>query len=261
MVCKNCHTETLEKQKYCFECGAKIIKNRLSLKNIFQDINYEFFNLDNLFVKTFLHLFSKPGYVINSFIEGTRKKHINVVQYFAISLTLAGFQIFLMTIFFKDAMNFNDMFDDLPNQENNPFKASNFDSNWLNSYQSLIYILSVPFSAVATWLAYIMGGNKRYNFTEHLVINLYYSAQIIIITAFLTIILLCFGVNYMMISSIVSLLTLIYWFYVLKCVFNTSFKNTLGTYVLMLLILAIFFVIIIVVITLFGVLITLAQKN
>ena len=55
-----------------------------------------FFSVDNKLLKTFLHLFSKPEAVIVGFIEGTRKKYINVVQYFAIALTLIGLQVFLM---------------------------------------------------------------------------------------------------------------------------------------------------------------------
>ena len=73
MNCKNCNTSLLNNQKFCLECGAKVIKNRLTLKNIFEDINDQFISIDNIFLKTFIHLFTKPELVINGFIGGTRK--------------------------------------------------------------------------------------------------------------------------------------------------------------------------------------------
>ncbi len=264
MLCKNCNTTLTNNQKYCFECGAKIIKNRLTLKNIFQDINNHFFNLDNAFLKTFLNLFTKPEVVINSYIEGTRKKHLGVIQYFAIGLTLVGFQIFLTNLFFKDELNidmlFGDTFNKLPNQKDNPFSPKNFDFDQFNNYQSLFYILSVPFSAIATWLAYRIIGDKRFNFTEHIVINLYYSAQIIIVSVLFTVLLLCLGVSYITISSLVFILTFIYFFYVLKRVFSTSFLNTLACFILVMLVIVLLYVFIIILGIIFGVVFVLINK-
>ncbi|MCF7561442.1 DUF3667 domain-containing protein [Sabulilitoribacter multivorans] len=238
MTCKNCDTKLLDTQKYCFECGAKVIKNRLTLKSIFQDINSQFFNYDNKLFQTFKLLFTKPEEVIISFINGTRKKYINVIQYFAISLTLVGFQIFLMNTFFKDAYNidmpFGNTLENFPNQDKNPFSPQNFSYEEVNNYQSLIYILSVPFSAIATWLTYFIIGNRRFNFTEHIIINLYYSAQIVIVTAIITILFLCFGINFMLITGLITIVNFIYFYYVLKRVFNTSYLETLGSFFIIL---------------------------
>lgn len=264
MNCKNCNSTLFNYQKFCFECGAKVIKNRLTLKNIFVEINNQFFNFDNTFLKTFLHLFTKPELVINGFINGTRKQYISVVQYFAISLTLVGIQLFLMNTFFKEALNmdalFGDAFKNLEHQKDNPFSPSNFDYNQINNYQSLIYVLTVPFSALSTWLAYFVVGDKRFNFTEHIVINLYYSAQIIIVSALLTILFLCFGLDYLLISGSVSIITFIYWFYVLKRVFNHNFLDALARFILAIMVLIVIFFGIIIMCIIIGIVITLIQK-
>ena len=261
MNCKNCNTSLLKHQKFCLECGAKVIKNRLTLKNIFEDINDQFINIDNIFLKTFIHLFTKPELVINGFIGGTRKKYINVIQYFAISLTLVGIQIFLMNTFFKDALNIDEIYGDtfkkFAEQKDNPFSPSNFDYNQINNYQSLFYVLTVPFSALSTWLAYIIAGDKQLNFTEHLVLNLYYSAQIIIITSLLTILFLCFGLDYMLISGGISIITFIYWFYVLKRVFNHNFIDTLARFMLAIMVLVVIFFGVIIISFLIGIIMTL----
>ena len=235
MNCKNCNTALSNLINYCPECGAKIIKKRLTFRNISAEINEQFFNIDNKFLQTFIHLFSQPEGVINGFIDGTRKKYVNVIQYFAISLTLVGIQVFLMNTFFKEAMEldpnmFNPLGIDPESQKNNPFNSLQFED--YNNYQSVIYVLSVPFSAISTWLAYWVVGVRHYNFTEHLVINLYYSAQVIIINAFITIVLLCFDVDFMLISVITSIFIFAYFFYVLKRVFKTSFLISLAYFLI-----------------------------
>ncbi|SDS07405.1 DUF3667 domain-containing protein [Winogradskyella sediminis] len=250
MNCKNCHNTLRDTQKFCDECGAKVIYNRLKPKIIAQQINEQFISIDNKFLLTFIDLFKTPETVIVGYIDGTRKKYIDVLQYFAIALTLAGIQVFLINTFFKDALNFNADFvhglGNLPENQRHPM--ADFNSDFFTKYQGLIYILGVPVSALATWLVYFMFENKRFNFTEHLVINLYYSAQIIILTAFFSILFLVTGINYLIVSTILGLPTFIYLAYVLKKIFKEDFWNTFAKFlVVMFLYFIIYFVIIIVV--------------
>ena len=239
MDCKNCHNSLKDTQKFCDECGAKVIFNRLKPKVIAEQINEEFLSIDNRLLKTLIHLFTKPNEVINGFINGTRKKYIGVIQYFAIGLTLLGIQVFFMTNIFNDPDLYKfGLLEEMakaPGQENNPFfnedlnNADNF-----NSFQSLYYTLSIPLSALSTWISYWVLGIRRFNFTEHLVINLYYGAQVVIISAVIYILFLGLGFNYFTTSYFVTFLTFIYFFYILKSVFNTPFWTTIGHYLLVL---------------------------
>lgn len=225
MNCKNCNNTLRASQKFCDECGAKIIHNRLKPKVLAQQINEQFISIDNKFLRTFIDLFKQPETVIIGYIEGTRKKYIDVLQYFAIALTLAGIQVFLMTTFFKEALDFGSAFmegfNSATSQTKNPFADFNLDI--FTKYQGLIYIISVPFSALGTWLGYYLLGERRYNFTEHLVINLYYSAQVIIVSAVLTILFLVIGLDYLIVYSIITIPNFIYFFYVLKRIFKGPF--------------------------------------
>lgn len=229
MRCKNCDNSLKDTQKFCDECGAKIINNRLQPKIIAQQVNEQFISIDNKFFRTFFDLFKQPESVIVGYINGTRKKYIDVLQYFAISLTLAGIQVFLITTFFKDALDFTPGFIN-PEKDINPLPG--FNSDLFTKYQGLIYILGVPVSALATWLVYLILGDRRFNFTEHLVLNLYYSAQIIIITAVLSILFLVTGMNYLIVSSLLGLPTFIYLAYVLKKVFNEDFWSTFAKFLM-----------------------------
>lgn len=256
MECKNCDIQIQSYQNYCSECGAKVIRNRLTFKNIWSEINLYFFNLDNKLFKTLIYLFTKPEEVIVSYIEGTRKKYVDVIQYFAISLTLVGIQVFLMNTFFKEAMNldglYGDSFKDLANQENNPFAPGNMDYSAINNYQSVIYVLSVPVSAFSTWIAYYIIGDRRYNFTEHIVINLYYSAQIIIVSAVLSILFLVCGGDYLTISVLVSFFTFAYLFYILHRVFKTTLLDSFARFLLIGFIYLLMFLVIIFIVAIGG---------
>lgn len=234
--CKNCDTELREDQHYCDECGAKVIKNRLTPRVIAHQINEEFLSLDNRLLRTFLTLFTNPEDVIVGYIDGTRKKYIDVIQYFAISLTLAGLQVFLMSVFFTDLMEMNlyQGLDSLPGQENNPFKDLTFDG--FNNYQGIIYILGVPLSAFSTWVVFLIFNDRRFNFTEHLVLNLYYSAQIIIITAILSIAFLILGLNYLIVSTLIIIPLFWYLYFVLKRVFRDEFWERVAKFLLVLII-------------------------
>lgn len=245
-------------------CGAKIVKKRLTMRSIAADINEQFLNIDNKFLKTFIHLLTKPDVVINGFIGGTRKKYLNVIQYFAIALTLVGIQVFLMNTFFKDAMELDpDMFNPLAidpkTQKDNPFNNMKYED--FNNYQSVYYTLSVPFSAISTYFAYWIAGLRQFNFTEHLVFNLYYSGEVIIINAFLIIGLLCVGVDFMTINYISSALIVVYFFYALMRVFKTSWLMTFAQFLLTMLVLGIVFFIVIVLLVIVIALFVIAKKT
>ena len=251
MVCKNCNTAFNDTQNFCFECGAKVIRNRLKPKVLVEQVNEEFLSVDNKLLKTFIHLFTKPEAVIVGYINGTRKKYINVIQYFAIGLTLLGIQVFFMSNVFNDPelyrLRLLEEMAKLPGNENNPLLNNNPEnSNDYNSLQSLFYTLSIPVSAFATWISYWVIGYRKFNFTEHVVINLYYGAQVVIISALIYILFLGFGFNYFTTSIFIALFTYSYFFFILKRVFETSFWTTLKHFVVMILLFSVLFLIIII---------------
>ncbi len=254
MECRNCNSLLDPRVNFCPVCGAKVIRKRLSLKNIWNDINDQFFNLDNKLLKTFIDLLIKPELVINTYIAGTRKRYISVIQYFAIGLTLVGLQVFLMNTFFEDIINAeSSLMEGLNNAEfnkDNPLKDT--PANEFNKYLSIVYTSSVPFSAIATWMAYNIAGERRFNFTEHVVLNLYYSAETIIISAIITIILLCFGMDYGILSLITGSFTLIYFFYVLKRVFNLSFLQSAAYFILTMVAFGVIFIVILLLMFILG---------
>lgn len=53
MSCKNCLTELSEQGEYCKNCDVKVIKKRLSFRNLFVHLSETFFNYDNKLLRTF----------------------------------------------------------------------------------------------------------------------------------------------------------------------------------------------------------------
>lgn len=232
MHCKNCDTKLKATQNYCDACGAKVIRNRLTFKVLIHQINEQFLSIDNKFLKTLIALFTKPEDVIDGFINGLRKKYINVITYYAIALTILGFQMFLIKNLFPDFLEaqsslFDESFKLGSKGNENPF--SNF-SQYFNDYQGVVFSIFMPFIAVGTWLIYI--DKKRYNYTEHLVINLYLTAQTIIFNFIVYILLAVFNIqNYLVVSFILTPPMILYGAYVFKRLFRSSFLNAVLRYI------------------------------
>lgn len=83
--CKNCQTLLVDESDFCYQCGAKIIRNRLTLKNLFTHLVETFFSYDNAFLRTV-----NPNDVIDSYVSGVRKKYIAPLAFFAIAITFSG---------------------------------------------------------------------------------------------------------------------------------------------------------------------------
>lgn len=175
MECKNCSLPLRTDYSYCSNCGAKIIRNRLTLKNLWYDVTERYFNMDNTFLKTFWHLIIKPETVIGGYIDGVRRKYLNPVSYLAVALTLAGITTFLTRKIFKDGIDLSNFAggENINDELGEKILSLTFD------YTSFLFLLYIPVFAFAGWVAM----NKRdYNLSEQFVTAIYSLAQFSIIS-------------------------------------------------------------------------------
>ncbi|NER15317.1 DUF3667 domain-containing protein [Leptobacterium flavescens] len=175
MNCKNCQTVIAETNDYCHDCGARVIRNRLTLKNLMTQLSEEFLNYDNRLLKTLIHLIKCPEVVIGSYVQGIRKRYMNPVSFFAISLTLSGLIGFITTNYFDNSV----LYGPLDNGTNKEFQDKTFD--FTTNYTSLITSVTIPFFAIISWIVFF---NRKYNFTEHIILYLYTYSEYAIITFF-----------------------------------------------------------------------------
>ncbi|MAX70714.1 MAG: hypothetical protein CMC76_06370 [Flavobacteriaceae bacterium] len=222
MNCRNCHTELSETDDYCKSCGGKIIRNRLTLKNLFEHVSETFLNYDNKLLRTFIQLFKKPEDVIVGYINGTRKKYVNVISYFALAITLSGLQIFIMKKFQTELSLYD------TTTEVGKTQQAFFDSTYslTTEYQSLIMMLYIPLYAIIAKLSFL--GIKKFNFTELLVVFLYGQAQLSICIAALTVTLIPLNILSVPVLGFITMpFTFFYFAYCLKRVYGLNFSQIL----------------------------------
>ena len=244
MSCKNCNTPLKEADDFCNYCGAKVIRNRLTIKNLFEHFSEQFLNYDNKFLQTFIHLFSKPEAVIGCYIDGTRKKYVNVISYFAISLTLLGLQMFVLNKFFPDYLDFSSFTTNGVDE----LQKKGIDS--IMEYQSFVMMLYVPLYALLSKLVFF--NLKKFNYTEHLVIFMYILAQTSIIGSLITILSASLGLSIIVLTyGFILPLQIIYSAYCLKRLLNLNLKEIIIRTLLFFVFLFVLFIILIVLVIVF----------
>ena len=215
MNCKNCQTELKEHDDYCSSCGGRVIRRRLTLRNLFEHLSETFFNYDNKLLRTVINLFKKPEDVIVSYINGVRKKYVNPVSFFGLALTLSGLYIIIVNKYFPEMFDFSSLA--AKGQQEMQQKNMAF----IQEYQSVISMLYVPLYALMAKIVFI--GKRQFNYTELLVVFMYIQAQISIVSAIVIVFLGVVGLS----SSIVGMLTLplmiLYAAYCLKRIYKLNF--------------------------------------
>ncbi|MBT8186805.1 MAG: DUF3667 domain-containing protein [Croceitalea sp.] len=215
MNCKNCNHSLRTDFGYCPVCGAKVIKNRLTLKHLWQDLSFQVFNLDNTLLKTIKHLMIRPEVVIESFITGARKKYMNPISFFAIAITLSGIMFFILRNVYEVNLS-----------ENSFSTAQTPNMDFVFDYQGVLSYLIMPIYALMTWLLFL--DIKKLNFTEHLVANAYTTGMVSFVQV--TICLPLFGlfeIRYDIFNWIFLFFSICYQFYAFGRVHKTKLGSTI----------------------------------
>ena len=226
MNCKNCLTELTEGSGFCNSCGGKVIKNRLSFKNLFEHISETFFNYDNKLLRTFVHLFKKPEAVIGSYVQGVRRRYVNPVSFFGIILTINGLNVFLISKFYKKYLDATNLLGDIDSANNEATKKIMAMSSDISlEYASIFFSMLIPLAALISWIVFF---NKKYNYTEHIILYLYSMSVYSIITVVLgQLILAIIPEKYLLFGTAMYLFLFLYHCYILTRLFKLSFGQLL----------------------------------
>ena len=195
--CKNCNTQLDTKSEFCNTCGGKVIRNRLTFRNLFEHLSETFFNYDNKLLRTFIDLFKNPEVVIDGYISGIRKRYVNPISYMGIALTLSGVTFFVMKKMQLD-MNF-----DVFNQGINDDFQSKM-KNLTSEYASFMFLSYIPIFVISSWLML-----QKYNITERIVTFTYAMAQFSLSVFIPSILFILFAPSHYMNYSLFSLLFLV----------------------------------------------------
>ena len=143
--CLNCQSSLDESHLFCPECGQKIHNSKLTIWSLIAEFFSGLFNIDNGFYRT-LKCLPIPGYLSLRFMEGKRKRYINPIRFFLITLivhiTVITGLLPLDEVSRGMAKNYEDigqkiLFDDFQDQKDSLGTA--FDACDLDSLQTLIF--------------------------------------------------------------------------------------------------------------------------
>lgn len=235
--CKNCSFEINEKDSFCKECGAQIIRDRITIKKLLSNLLVTL-GWDSNFLITLRHLLYKPQIVFKEYINGTRKKYVDPFTFFAIAVAVSLFVISqyseqLIKMSTKLGLQQTEMTDSAltdkikevgsgeifgyKNQEEFTKSMMKFQIKYYN----LISFLLLPLYTLIAFLVF----RKPYNFGEHLVINTYLQSIITFLGVLLFIFSLLSGIN--MIGTEIMILLFFYYSFAYKRLYKLTFGQLL----------------------------------
>jgi len=251
--CKNCGYLLDAEAHFCENCGARVIKNRITTKFLFSELLTSL-GWDSLYFRTLKKMFFKPQDVLVEYIGGTRRKYINPFSHLLIGVALL---LTVMNIFKKDfdnimyTINKNQVeiaekdlsklegtisekeMKDLKRKQESARVGLQFGGSFLK-YFNVVALLFIPIFAFISKLTY----RKPYNYGEHIVINSYlYGTSMY----FSTILLLMAVFIHPKIYFASSFVFMLYYLLVL----SKMYKHSFGTAVVKLLRFLLFFTLVI----------------
>jgi hypothetical protein len=121
--CKNCEKPYKEGFQFCPHCGQKT-NDELTLSVLFYNTISNYFSFDARFLKSFIPLMIKPGYLAKKFIEGKRLMYLHPAQmYLFISVVFFFLFSFSIAEWEKEAVRFNEKIAKAPLQIDMPDEA------------------------------------------------------------------------------------------------------------------------------------------
>ncbi len=235
--CKNCSFEINEKDSFCKECGAQIIRDRITIKKLLSNLLVTL-GWDSYFLITLRHLLYKPEIVFKEYINGTRKKYANPFTFFAIAIAVSLFVFSqyseqLIKMFANVSLQQTEMIDsaltdkikEMESGEIFGYKNQDeFNKSIMKFQFKYYYLISFLLLPLYTLIAFLVF-RRPYNFGEHLVINTYLQS----ITTFLGVLLFIFSLlsGFNVLTTGLMILLFFYYSFAYKRLYKLTFGQLL----------------------------------
>ncbi|MEQ8909568.1 MAG: DUF3667 domain-containing protein [Vicingaceae bacterium] len=174
--CQNC--DFIYDGYFCPRCGQRYMEGRFEFKESTEWVMAQLFNLDKGFFHTIWGLIKKPGKVVHDYLNKATIRYMHPFRFAFIVATISA----LVTVL-SGAFESTELAHMMPDQNEAQVERMEKLMDFIKKYMSLIMVLSIPFYAIASFLIY---KKKKYNFTEHLILNSYAYAHSLIIALPLT---------------------------------------------------------------------------
>jgi hypothetical protein len=233
-ICPACATKF--SGNFCSHCGQKAHMQEVTFSSFVKTAFKSFFEVDRGFLHTLLQLLRQPQMVINSYMQGIGQRYTNPAKLLFIITSTYAFLALWLGLFDLERIALAE----LDTQEHGERFVLIF--NLMKQYLNVFILLSVPFMAIGTYLAF---KRRKKSYTYHLVLNAY-------IYSFTTVpMLLSVPFQYWLprwlvaVGVVNSLIGLVYTVFVFKRNFEISIWRAIWKYILTsLVVVAIFFYIV-----------------
>ena len=232
MECKNCQNQLNDTAQFCNNCGAKVIENRITFKQLFLDFSTNVLGWDNRYFITLKTMIIAPQVILYEYLNGVRKKYVNPFAYFAIGAALSTFVYNFhaeqyVAIAKSDNNPFTSIneklipgFNKLPEEKrtkiiNDQIKNQENSLRFVVKYINIIAFISLPLYAFLSFLTY----RKPYNYGEHLIMNSYIQGTTSIVSNILFLIAIYFNPN---IFAYILVFVLLFYAYVFGKIYQLS---------------------------------------
>jgi len=159
IVCKNCGN--VFEGKYCNNCGQAAATHSINTSFLIHDLQHGLMHVDGGMFYSARELFRRPGYAIRDYIEGKRIKHYKPLSMLIVLATFYGL--------LYHALHIN-LFNKL---DDNLFEYDEI-NEWIAHRFPYITLVLLPVMSFSSFLIFKKQG---YNFSEHLILNSFYSTQ------------------------------------------------------------------------------------
>ena len=171
MICKNC--EQSFEGHFCNNCGQNSKVQKISFRFLVEDILNSALQVNRGILFTIKELTIRPGHSIRDFLEGKRKHHFKPIAFVLLLSTiyvlftyLTGTKTYLISLI-------EGMINSL---SKNGYPATVLKS--LGKNHAYLTLVLLPIFSFASYLSFI---KAKYNYFEHLIINLYIAGQQMVI--------------------------------------------------------------------------------
>lgn len=241
MSCKNCQKELVPEDKFCSNCGAQVVIQKLTVKKVIHEFSERYLSFDNKFLSTFKTMFTHPEWVVNGYLDGLRVRYVNPITYLVIAVTLSGISIYLMKRGYFGEIDFKSM----QGNDKIPFDMKEYMNN-VYDYNSVMVFMSIPLLAFISKIVFF--NYKQFNYAEHNLIYFYTYSQSSISVLFLIPILLIVKIEFYYYSIFTFTFMLIYHCFALKRIFNLTGKQLIKKTLFFLLMLTLLYIIVIIIV-------------
>jgi Protein of unknown function (DUF3667) len=230
--CLNCEKSVSEQDIYCPNCGQTVHLHPITLGHIVHDALHFFLHADKSVFTLVKALATKTGVVAKEFIEGKRKKYFGPFNFYMLVVGLVVLSMSVFHTFEKENADTQVQLQAMAAQIADPVKKTKFlkimqrQANsifFIKKYSNIINMVTVPLLALIFSLFYLKG---KYNYTEHMVANMYSAGFTAVVMAFIIIPLMSTGNKYVYTGALIAniVFDIIY-----RGIFYYRFMNRPGT--------------------------------